>query len=125
MRSRTISAVGNWPRILPDWYIRSAKPIRLPGQGSEPEPDRCVVRGAIRDYGEYHPGPADIALVVEVADSSLADDRKLADGVYGPAGIPVYWIVNVGAAGSRSIPARARRDTGRPRSSSRVSRCPS
>ena len=36
-----------------------------------------------------------MALVVEVADSSLADDRKLATEVYGPAGIPVYWIVNL------------------------------
>ena len=84
-------------RVLPGWYIRAAKPIRLPGQASEPEPDRCVVRGTILDYAERHPGPDDIALVVEVADSSLADDRKLATEVYGPAGIPVCWIVDVNA----------------------------
>ena len=34
-------------------------------------------------------------LIVEVADSSLADDRTLAAKVYGPARIPVYWIVNL------------------------------
>jgi Uma2 family endonuclease len=34
-------------------------------------------------------------MIVEVADSSLADDRKLATEVYGPVGIPVYWIVNL------------------------------
>jgi Uma2 family endonuclease len=79
----------------PDWHVRSAKPIRLPGQASEPEPDRCVVRGTARDYEDRHPGPDDIALVVEVADSSLPQDRKLAEKVYGPAGIPVYWIVNL------------------------------
>ncbi len=82
-------------RVLPDGYIRPAKPIRLPGQDSEPEPDRCVVWGTIVDYDERHPGPEDIVLVVEVADSSLAEDRKLAVEVYGPAGIPVYWIVDV------------------------------
>jgi Uma2 family endonuclease len=82
-------------RVLPGWYIRAAKPIRLSGQASEPEPDRCIVRGTILDYAERHPGPDDIALVVEVADVSLADDRKLAAEVYGPAGIPVYWIVDV------------------------------
>ncbi len=82
-------------RVLPGWYIRPAKPIRLPGQDSEPEPDRCVVRGTIVDYDERHPGPDDIALVVEVADSSLAEDQKLAAEVYGPAGIPAYWVVNV------------------------------
>ncbi|MGZ3430997.1 MAG: Uma2 family endonuclease, partial [Isosphaeraceae bacterium] len=42
----------------------------------------------------HHPGPADVALVVEVADSTLADDRAMA-ATYGGGGIPVYWIVNV------------------------------
>ena len=84
-------------RVIPaDRYIiTAAKPIRLPNQTSKPEPDRCVVRGTIRDYEGHHPGPGDIALLVEVADSSLADDRELAIEVYGPAGIPVYWIVNL------------------------------
>ena len=81
--------------IPPGWHVRPAKPIRLPGQDSEPEPDRCVVRGTIDDYDERHPGPDDIALVVEVADSSLAEDRDYAANLYGPAGIPVCWIVNV------------------------------
>jgi Uma2 family endonuclease len=82
-------------RVLPGWYIRPAKPVRLPFQASEPEPDRCVVRGAARDYEDHHPGPGEIALIVEIADSSLAADRKLATEVYGPAGVPVYWIVNL------------------------------
>ena len=56
--------------------LRAAKPVRLPAQDSQPEPDRCVVRGTIDDYDERHPGPDDIALLVEVADSSLADDRN-------------------------------------------------
>jgi Uma2 family endonuclease len=83
-------------RVVPlGWHVRSGKPIRLLAQASEPEPDHCVVRGTIIDYDERHPGPDDIVLVVEVADSSLAEDRKLATEVYGPAGIPVYWIVDV------------------------------
>jgi Uma2 family endonuclease len=82
-------------RALPGWYIRPAKPIRLPGQRTMNEPDRCVVRGPARQYLGQHPGPADIALVIEVADSSLADDRELGAQVYGPAGLPVYWIVNL------------------------------
>jgi Uma2 family endonuclease len=84
-------------RIVPGrrYHVRGAKPIRLPDRDSEPEPDRCVVRGRILDYAEEHPGAADIALVAEVADSSLAIDRKYATEVYGPAGIPVYWIVNL------------------------------
>jgi Uma2 family endonuclease len=31
------------------WHVRSTKPVRLPEQVSKPEPDRCVVRGSIRD----------------------------------------------------------------------------
>ena len=80
--------------IPPGWYIRGAKPIRLAGQDSKPEPDRCVVRGTILDYSRRTPGPADIGLVVEVADSSLYDDRAMA-GIYGRAGIPVYWIIDL------------------------------
>jgi Uma2 family endonuclease len=75
-----------------DWYIREAKPVRL--ARSEPEPDLSLVRGKARDYLERHPGPADIALVVEVADSSLAKDRRRTR-TYGLGGIAAYWIVNL------------------------------
>ena len=89
-------AGGELGRVTPPgWHVRPALPIRLPGQASEPEPDHCVVRGAIDDYLEQHPGPADIALLVEIADSSLADDRDYTAHLYGPAGIPACWIVNV------------------------------
>jgi Uma2 family endonuclease len=78
---------------LAGWYTRVGDPVRLPPD-SEPEPDIALVRGTIRDYSDHHPGPGDVALIAEIADSSVADDRKMA-GVYGPAGIPVYWIVNL------------------------------
>ncbi len=74
------------------WHLREAKPVRL--ATSEPEPDFSLVRGKARDYAVRHPGPADIALVVEVADSSLAKDR-LRTRSYGPSDIPTYWIVNL------------------------------
>jgi Uma2 family endonuclease len=76
------------------WHVRAAKPIRLPSMASKPEPDRCVTRGNVRDYVHRSPESADIALVVEISDSSLSEDRKLAF-IYAAAGIPVYWIVNL------------------------------
>jgi Uma2 family endonuclease len=79
--------------VPPGWHVRSAKPVRLP-PGSKPEPDRSVVRGEIRDYSERSPGAEDTGLVVEVAVSSLAQDRALA-AMNAAAGIPIYWIVNV------------------------------
>jgi Uma2 family endonuclease len=82
-------------RVLPPgWYVRPSKPIRLPAQLSMPEPDRCVVRGTIRDYSRRSPGPTDVGLVVEVSDTSLAEDRKMAQ-TFAASGIPVYWIVNL------------------------------
>lgn len=84
-------------RIVPAdrFHVAAARPVLLPGCDSEPEPDRCVVRGAIRDYEDHHPGPGEIGLIVEISDSSLADDRAMASEVHGPAGIPVYWIIDL------------------------------
>jgi Putative restriction endonuclease len=48
----------------------------------------------IRDYARRDPGPSDIGLAVEVADSRLDDDRLQA-AIYGAAGILFYWVVNV------------------------------
>jgi Uma2 family endonuclease len=81
------------PLLPAGWSLRSGKPVRLPGWASEPEPDRSVVRGGIRDYAGRHPGPPDIALIIEVSKASLDDDRAMA-GIYGRAGIPFSWIIN-------------------------------
>jgi Uma2 family endonuclease len=82
-------------RLLPPgWHVRQEAPVRIPNRRSEPEPDLSVVRGGIEDYAAKHPEPADMALVVEVTRTTAAKDRALAR-VYGPGGIPVYWIVNV------------------------------
>jgi Uma2 family endonuclease len=50
-------------------------PVRIDGY-SEPEPDVAVLK--LRDdfYSEGHPTPADVLLVVEVADSSVEFDRN-------------------------------------------------
>lgn len=75
------------------WYVDAQEPITL--ESSEPEPDVVVVRGNTRDYLDRHPGAADVALVVEVADSSLERDRTLKLRLYARSGIPAYWIVNL------------------------------
>lgn len=81
-------------RVVPQGlHVRSAKPVRLPPD-SKPEPDRSVVRGAIRDYSDRSPGPADIGLILEASVSSLAQDRQQA-AIYAASRIPFYWIVNV------------------------------
>lgn len=61
---------------------------------SEPEPDLALVRGDIRDFGQRHPTSQETPLVIEVADSSLEKDRYKR-AIYGRAGFPCYWIVNL------------------------------
>jgi Uma2 family endonuclease len=79
-------------RVSKDWRIRVQSAITT--QDSEPEPDVVVAQGPATRYRQRHPGPQDIALLVEVADSSLDRDRDKAT-VYARAGISVYWIVNL------------------------------
>lgn len=79
--------------VLPSgWYVRCQNVLLT--ADSAPEPDIAVVRGVPRDYLSRHPSAADVALVIEVADSSLERDR-LKTQIYGRAGVPAYWIVNL------------------------------
>jgi len=50
--------------------IRCQDPITLPNH-SEPEPDIVIARLRGDNYLDSHPAPADIILVIEVADSTL------------------------------------------------------
>ncbi len=54
-----------------------------------------MAHGDDRTYADHHPGPGDVALVVEVSDFSLDRDWTLKKRLYAQAGIPVYWIVNL------------------------------
>jgi Uma2 family endonuclease len=83
--------------ILPKgWHLRNQGPITMAPR-SEPEPDLAVVRGSRRDFGDRHPAPDDVALVIEVADSSLDRDRGRKLRSYAASGIPEYWIVDLTA----------------------------
>jgi Uma2 family endonuclease len=80
--------------ILPaGWYVDSQEPITL--SNSEPEPDIVVVRGDTRQYLDRHPGGEDIALIIEVSDTTLQRDRTVKKRIYARAGISIYWIVNL------------------------------
>jgi len=79
-------------RLPAGWHVRNQAPITL--HESEPEPDLSVVRGSRSDYRHQHPRAGDIALVVEVSDTTLTTDR-LKSRTYAAEGIPEYWIVNL------------------------------
>src|SRR5688572_2839434 len=63
----------------------------------EPEPDVAIVSGPDEQYVARHPGATEIALIVEVADSSLSRDRETKLRSYARAEIPIYWIANLSA----------------------------
>ena len=76
--------------------VRVQSPIRLADQ-SEPQPDLVVLRYRPDFYRDAHPGPNDILLVVEVADTSAAYDREVKVPLYGRAGIPEVWLIDLTA----------------------------
>ena len=86
---------GALEAMLPaGWYIREQNPLRIPDY-DEPEPDVVIARGSRVRHATGHPGPDNLALVVEVADTSLGKDRGEKLLAYGRGGVPVYWIVNL------------------------------
>jgi Uma2 family endonuclease len=76
------------------YHVELEAPLILKDD-SLPEPDLAVIRGSLRDYPDRPPTAKNVALIVEVSDSSVAIDSgvKLID--YASEGIPVYWIVNI------------------------------
>jgi Uma2 family endonuclease len=81
-------------RVLPDqWLLQVQGPIVL--GDSEPEPDFAVLRGPEATYSLRKPTPRDVALLIEVADSTLLLDRRDKGLLYALARIPEYWIINI------------------------------
>jgi Uma2 family endonuclease len=80
-------------RLPADWELMVQQPITL--AHSEPQPDLSVVSAAAAGRSDRHPVSGEIALVVEVADSTLALDRRVKLPIYAEANVPEYWIVNV------------------------------
>ena len=76
-----------------DWIVRAQHPITT--DTSEPEPDLAIVRDTA--YEVRHPNGADVAVVIEVSDSSLARDRNTKVRIYAAAAIERYIIINIPA----------------------------
>jgi Uma2 family endonuclease len=74
--------------------VRVQSPIRL-GSHSEPQPDLVLLRRREDFYAGRHPEPADVLLVVEVADTSGELDRAIKLPLYARAGIVEAWVLDV------------------------------
>lgn len=75
--------------------VRVQNPVEFTTLVSEPEPDVTLLLPKPDFYASGHPGPADILLVVEVMDSTVAYDSGVKLRLYARAGIVEVWLVNV------------------------------
>lgn len=79
------------------YATRGQSTLKL-GPTTVPEPDFAVFRGGLNAYDVVEPVAADVLLLVEVADFSLAIDQKKAL-LYARCAVPEYWIVDLNARG--------------------------
>lgn len=80
-------------RLPADWHTRIQAPIATPD--SAPEPDLVAVTMDEDALGRRHPTAADLALVVEIADTSLATDTGVKMRLYASVRVATYWVIDV------------------------------
>jgi Uma2 family endonuclease len=87
----------HFSRNLPtDYFARNQQPITL-SDISEPEPDIAIICGTRKVFLSAHPSATDIALVIEVAQSTLQLDRSVKVPLYAAHDVAECWIVDVKA----------------------------
>jgi Uma2 family endonuclease len=75
--------------------IRIQSPISLGVYATQPQPDITIATLRPQGYADHHPNAQDVLLVIEVSDSTLADDRAEKLQLYAASGILEYWIFNL------------------------------
>jgi Uma2 family endonuclease len=97
--SRHAACVGRlskfFERLAGDYAIVWVQnPVQI-NDYSEPLPDVALLKTRSDFYAQGKPQPADVLLIVEVADSSVEYDHQIKVPLYARAGIPEMWIVNL------------------------------
>ena len=96
---RHATCVRRLNRLFSKWVGERAivdvqNPIRL-GEHSEPQPDVALLKPRPDFYATSHPGPEDVVLVIEVAETSAAVDREVKVPLYARFGVPEVWLVDL------------------------------
>jgi Uma2 family endonuclease len=75
--------------------VRVQGPVRL-NEFAELQPDVALLRFRPDFYALGHPTPFDVLLIVDVVETSSRYDRQVKMPLYATAGIPEYWLVDLG-----------------------------
>ena len=86
---------GRLSQLVGDSAIVRVQSPMVFGRQAEPEPDVTLLIPPFERYQEVHPGPGEVMLVIEVADTSLEYDRSVKIPLYARAEIPEVWLVNL------------------------------
>lgn len=78
--------------------VNSEAPIDVAPEdnpSNEPQPDVIVLRRPSATFQSEPPQPGDVALAVEIADSTLRFDLTVKAALYARAGIVEYWVLDL------------------------------
>ncbi len=75
------------------YFVSVQNPVTI-GEKTEPQSDLCLLKARPDPSGSL-PGPEDVALVIEVSDTTLSYDRNVKLPRYAAAGVPEVWIVDL------------------------------
>jgi Uma2 family endonuclease len=76
------------------WTLREEKSVQL-GRWWRPYPDISVLKAVDTMFAHRSPRPQDIALLVEVSDTTYRKDSGIKLRRYAHVRVPHYWIVNL------------------------------
>jgi len=74
--------------------VRIQDPIILDDE-TEPQPDIAIAKFKANYYEDSHPHAEDVLLIIEVAETSLEEDRYVKLPRYANAMIPEVWVFNL------------------------------
>ena len=82
-------------RLAEDTVIVGVQnPVQV-SECTEPQPDVVLLQFRDDDYETAHPVPSEVLLLVEVADSTVDNDRDVKIPIYARSLIQEVWLVNL------------------------------
>lgn len=81
-------------QVVKNAIVSIQNPIRL-SDLSEPQPDVALLKFRRDYYRNGHPGPDDVLLIIEVADTTVHYDRNVKIPLYARAGISEALLFNL------------------------------